>query len=112
MLHRIVADSFIKNEKNLKEINHIDGDKKNNKIENLEWCTRIANVYHFFYTNKRNNTQAKSVIQYDLNGNKIKEYESIRKASQETKINAHNIIYCCKGQKPTACDYIWKYKIS
>lgn len=112
LVHRIVANAFIENKNNFKEINHIDGNKQNNAIDNLEWCTRKENVHHFLNANKLNNTKPKAVIQYDLNGNKINEYESIRKASKITKIEAHNIIYCCKGQKETASNYIWKYKIA
>ena len=43
-IHRLVADTFIPNPANLPEINHIDEDKKNNRVENLEWCTRLYNM--------------------------------------------------------------------
>ena len=45
-IHRLVAIHFIPNTKNRLEINHIDGDKKNNNVDNLEWCTRKENVNH------------------------------------------------------------------
>lgn len=112
LVHRVVANTFIENKNNLKEINHKDGNKQNNIIDNLEWCTRKENVHHFLNSNKLNETKSKAVVQYDLKGNKINEYESIRKASKMTKIEAHNIIYCCKGQKATASNFIWKYKIA
>jgi len=51
MLHRLIADSFIPNPKNLKVVNHIDSNKKNNDISNLEWCTQSDNCNHF---NKEN----------------------------------------------------------
>lgn len=110
LVHRIVAKAFIKQVNNSKEINHKDGNKENNSVDNLEWCTRKQNVQHFLDANKLNNNRPKSVIQYDLEGRKIREYSSIRKASRESKINAHNIIYCCRGEKPTASNYIWRYK--
>lgn len=48
MLHRIIAEAFIPNPNNYKTINHINGDKKDNRIENLEWCTQSQNVLHAF----------------------------------------------------------------
>lgn len=46
LLHRIVAESFIENINDLPEVNHLDGDKTNNKVSNLEWSTRIQNMQH------------------------------------------------------------------
>lgn len=111
LIHRLVADTFLKNPNNLKEVNHIDGNKGNNKIDNLEWCTRKQNVHHFFNSNQRNCTKPKSVVQYDLQGNKINVFKSIREASKKVNIDAHYIIYCCKGIKKTALNYIWKYEV-
>lgn len=47
-IHRLLAEAFIENPKNKKEINHIDGDKQNNDLENLEWTTRSKNMKHAF----------------------------------------------------------------
>lgn len=45
-VHRLVAESFIPNPKKYKQINHIDGDKNNNKVSNLEWCDQSHNMRH------------------------------------------------------------------
>ena len=48
LIHRLVAEAFLENPKNLSEINHKDGNKENNKVGNLEWCTRRENVLHSY----------------------------------------------------------------
>jgi hypothetical protein len=58
--HRIVAETFIPNPNNLKCVNHKDGDKQNNSVENLEWCTHSENTLHSF----QNGLQRKITNQY------------------------------------------------
>ena len=120
-IHRLVAEAFIPNPDNLPEVNHIDNNKSNNVWTNLEWCTRSYNVkysfdkgFHVAPKNMlgrkgKNHPISKSVKQYDLEGNFIKEYGSAHIASQETNVCYASIKKCrCKKQK-TAGGYIWTY---
>lgn len=55
-IHRLVAKTFIPNPNNLPQVNHIDGNKKNNSVDNLEWVSRSGNVRHAYDTGLINST--------------------------------------------------------
>lgn len=109
LLHRLVAVTFIENINNYEFINHKDGNKENNCINNLEWCDRSYNILHAYdngLIKKR-----KKVKQYDKNNNLLNTYASIMEASKETNIDRAHISTCCKGKKcyKSAGGYIWRY---
>lgn len=111
-IHRLVALTFIPNPNNYKVVNHKNEDKLDNKVENLEWCTTKYNNCYGTRIEKVKTKTSKAVIQYDLNGNFIKEYKSISDASKEVKTSASNIVKCCKEHPKykKVKNYIWRYK--
>ena len=106
-VHQIVYQSFNPNEElNGYVINHINGQKSDNSLSNLEKITHQENNLHAVYQIKTNNC-AKPVIQIDKNNNIIKEFPSIAMATRETKIS--NISRAIKTGR-TAGTYYWKFK--
>ena len=99
-VHRLVAQAFLPNPHNYSEINHIDYDKTNNNIVNLEWCDRSYNVRY---------SKAKRVKQIDREGNLIKVWEATRDIERYLGINHGSISSCCNGKLMTAGGYIWRY---
>jgi hypothetical protein len=108
LIHRIVAETFLENINNKSCINHINGDKTDNRVNNLEWCTQSENMLHAYKT-KLIKPSYKKVIQYDLYENFVKEWESIVDVEKILKINSSNISKCCKGKLKTAGGFVWKY---
>lgn len=117
-VHRLVAEAFILNPNSYPVVNHIDGNKLNNNVSNLEWCTISDNVKHAYKIGLvkvkklygKDNPRAKKVEQYDINNNFIKLWESIIDASKKLKINSSSISAVCKEKRKTAGGYIWKYE--
>ena len=107
-VHRLIANTFIPNIKKLPQINHKDGNKKNNRVDNLEWCTNKENVIHAHKTGLAENKNKIKVNQYDLQGNLINTYRSIVEASKNTGISIGNISLCINNKRKTANKYIWK----
>jgi hypothetical protein len=111
-VHRLVALAFLKNPKNYPVINHIDGNKKNCCVENLEWASILQNNKHAYAIGLKkpsgNAIKYRPVAQYTIEGIFVAKYKSITEAINKTKITN---IWPCVNKKPkykTAGGYIWK----
>ena len=114
-VHRLVAEAFIPNPDNLPQVNHIDEDKTNNNVSNLEWCTRDYNM-HYGTRNGRaaskriNGKKSKHVKQYSIDGKFIREWASLAEIERQTGYNNSNISACCRGKFKTMYNHIWRYE--
>lgn len=122
LAHRLVAQAFIPNPENKPQVNHKDGNKQNNCVENLEWVTVSENEKHSYrklgkkipnhgkhlgeYAKKN---FSKAIVQYDLNGNYVNKFVSMSQATKMTNINQGNISECCNKKRKIAGGYIWNF---
>lgn len=109
LLHRLVADAFLPKVKHKTEINHKDGDKQNNTVENLEWCDHSENLRHAYLTGlRKQDTSSRSIDCISPEG-QLLNFPSIYRAARALGISQDNICMVCKGKRPYASGYRFRY---
>lgn len=125
-IHRLVAKAFIDNPHDLPEVNHIDENKLNNNVNNLEWCDREYNNSYGTRLERqlKNHDYKKSAIkisetkrtvkysgiyQMDLEGNIIAKWKTIKEAVKYISASYYGISACCRGKARTTGGYTWRY---
>jgi len=114
-VHRIVASVFLDNPENKLHVNHIDGNKLNNTVQNLEWATPLENMTHALENELVNNKNEKNkrsrvVLQSTMDGVLLKEWPSLGEIKRSLGFHHANIIKCCSGKFQSMYGFKWAYK--
>jgi len=118
--HRLVALAFIPNPHNKQQVNHIDGNKLNNNVDNLEWCTHTENMQHAHRTGLKEGSHigkygaehpaSKMVEQRDIYGVLVETFGSALEAKRETGVHNSGICDVANGTRATAGRFKWNWK--
>ena len=107
-IHRLVASAFLDNKEKKSEVNHIDGNKKNNHVDNLEWCSGIENKEHAYRIGKRPTMAQVPVEMFSDSGTLLNAFPSMNEASRVTGIHCGRISNCCSGKCKHAGGYVFR----
>lgn len=108
-VHRLVAQAFIPNPNDLPTVNHINEDKTDNRVSNLEWASVADNDNHGTRNERMANTKSKHPVERIAPDGTIVTYKGVKDAWRKTGITRSSISLCCKNIRKTAGGYTWRY---
>ena len=109
LIHRLVAQAFIPNPNNYPIINHINEDKTDNRVDNLEWCTQQYNLNYGDRSRKASLSNSIPVLQFSLDGEFVRKWDGATQVQNELGFNNGDISRCCRGRRKTCGGYRWRY---
>ena len=110
LIHRIVAQAFIPNSEIKPEVNHIDEDKTNNKVTNLEWVTRTENNNHGTRNERSSKSRSISIIVTNLTTGESTEFCSGKDCARQLGLTQQGITNVLKGRRKQTGGYTFEYK--
>lgn len=111
-IHRLVAIAFIPNPDNLPIVNHLDGNRSNNNVDNLEWTTVSGNAIHAHQTGLVGNQRRRPIRQFSADGKWLMDFESATDAARQCDLLPEKIIDVCRGNRKSHGKYQWRYQDS
>ena len=109
-VHQLVLEAFVGPCPAGKQAHHIDGDKSNNRLDNLKWVTPSENHECAYQDGLQVPPGERAVLQFTKDGQFVAEYKSLHEAERQTGIAWQNISACCRGERKSAGNFVWSYK--